>query len=117
MASDHPRDQKALGRKVSNFNEETWKENCRDIVKRGNLAKFSQNDDLRAELMKTRGTTLVEAAPRDTVWGIGLSATNWKAQHRQHWRGKSGKWPLQLNNNCFLPFSVLYTIYREKSVG
>ncbi|CAI8047093.1 N-glycosidase R617 [Geodia barretti] len=88
MASDHPRDQKALGRKVSNFNEETWKENCRDIVKRGNLAKFSQNDDLRAELMKTRGTTLVEAAPGDTVWGIGLSATNWKAQHRQRWRGK-----------------------------
>ena len=31
--------------------------------------------------MKTRGTTLVEAAPRDTVWGIGLSAKNWKAQH------------------------------------
>ena len=41
MASDHPRDQKALGRKVSNFNEETWKENCRDIVKRGNLAKVT----------------------------------------------------------------------------
>ncbi|CAI8047094.1 N-glycosidase R617 [Geodia barretti] len=52
------------------------------------LLKFSQNDDLRAELMKTRGTTLVEAAPGDTVWGIGLSATNWKAQHRQRWRGK-----------------------------
>ena len=49
--------------------------------------QFSQNDDLRVEMVKTRGTTLVEAAPRDTVWGIGLSAKNWKAQHRKHWRG------------------------------
>ena len=49
--------------------------------------QFSQNSDLKEELIKTRGTTLVEAAPRDTVWGIGLSAKNWKAQHRQHWRG------------------------------
>ena len=38
--------------------------------------------------MKTAGTTLVEAAPRDTVWGIGLSAKNWKAQQREHWRGE-----------------------------
>lgn len=50
-------------------------------------AQFSQNEDLRGELVKTRGTTLVEAAPRDTVWGIGLSAKNWKAKHREHWRG------------------------------
>lgn len=50
--------------------------------------QFSQNAELKVELMKTRGTTLVEAAPRDTVWGIGLSAKNWKAQHRQYWRGK-----------------------------
>ena len=50
-------------------------------------SQFSQNEELREELMKTRGTTLVEAAPRDTVWGIGLSAKNWKAKHREHWRG------------------------------
>ena len=50
--------------------------------------QFSQNSDLKAKLLETRGTTLVEAAPRDTVWGIGLSAKNWKAQKREHWRGK-----------------------------
>ena len=49
--------------------------------------QFSQNPDLGAELRKTRGTTLVEAAPRDRVWGIGLSEKNWKAKHRKHWRG------------------------------
>ena len=39
MATENPRDQKAHGRKVSNFDEKKWKANCRDIVKRGNLAK------------------------------------------------------------------------------
>jgi len=39
MKSDNPRDQKAHGRKVSNFDEKKWKANCRDIVKQGNLAK------------------------------------------------------------------------------
>ena len=41
MASDDPREQKALGRKVSNFNDEKWKANCRKIVKRGNVAKVT----------------------------------------------------------------------------
>ena len=39
MSTDHPRDQKALGRKVRNFDEKKWGANCRDIVKRGNTAK------------------------------------------------------------------------------
>lgn len=89
MNADHPGDQKALGRKVNNFDDKKWGASCKEIVKRGNMAKFSQNAELGVELMSTRGTTLVEAAPRDTVWGIGLSAKNWKAQHREHWRGKN----------------------------
>ena len=39
MVTDSPRDQKALGRKVKNFDGKKWKENCRYIVKRGNIAK------------------------------------------------------------------------------
>ena len=49
--------------------------------------QFSQNPELCAALLATQGTTLVEASPRDCVWGIGLGARNWKAQQRQHWRG------------------------------
>ena len=36
---DSPREQKALGRKVQNFNEKTWKEECRELVMAGNKAK------------------------------------------------------------------------------
>lgn len=39
MRTDHPRDQKALGRKVRNFDEKKWGANCRNIVKKGNIAK------------------------------------------------------------------------------
>ena len=39
LESSSPKDQKALGRKVQNFVEETWTAHCRNIVKAGNRAK------------------------------------------------------------------------------
>ena len=39
LQTDSPREQKALGRKVAHFEEGKWKSCCRDIVKKGNLAK------------------------------------------------------------------------------
>ena len=39
MKTNNPRQQKGLGRKVSNFKPGVWKEACIDIVKRGNYAK------------------------------------------------------------------------------
>ena len=41
LESQEPREQKALGRRVSNFDEEVWKQKCKEIVKRGNEAKVS----------------------------------------------------------------------------
>jgi ribA/ribD-fused uncharacterized protein len=87
MKSDDPREQKSLGRKVRNFDDKKWKAKCRDIVKRGNYAKFTQNAHLKDSLLATAGTTLVEASPRDTIWGIGLGAKNPKALNRKTWRG------------------------------
>ena len=51
--------------------------------------QFSQNSDLKAEILKTDGTVLVEASPRDRLWGIGLSAKNPKAKAKKNWRGKN----------------------------
>ena len=82
-----PREQKALGRRVTNFDEKKWRGVCKDIVYRGNLAKFSQNDDLKKKLLATGKKLIVEASPNDRIWGIGLATDDPKAQQRQYWKG------------------------------
>ncbi len=89
LQTDSPKEQKAFGRKVHDFDKDTWEANCKQIVYDGSRAKFTQNEDLLATLLATEGTTLVEASPRDRIWGIGLSENNPKAQSRDTWRGKN----------------------------
>lgn len=89
MHTEHPRDQKALGREVSGFENELWEAHCIKIVRDGNYAKFTQNKDLLAEMAATVGTELVEASPVDKIWGIGLAPDDPKAHNRGHWKGKN----------------------------
>lgn len=71
LLAEKPMAMKALGRKVKNFNEQKWRENREKIVKKGNVHKFSQNHHLKKELMKTKGTLLVEASP-GTEFGVSV---------------------------------------------
>jgi len=94
MEADHPRTQKKLGRVVEGFDEEAWQEEeanghpfCWNVVWRGNMAKFSQNEHLLKTLLATEGTTLVEASPHDTIWGIGLRKNDPAALSRHSWQG------------------------------
>ena len=89
LAADHPRQHKALGRKVKRFDDAVWRREREDIVLTGNRAKFTQRPDLLALLLATRGTTLVEASPYDRIWGIGLSASDPRAQDAATWRGQN----------------------------
>ena len=94
MRADHPRDQKQLGREVSGFDAAEWEHKeangrpyCWNIVYRGNVAKFSQDPKLLKTLLRTHGTTLVEASPVDSIWGIGLAADDQRAHDRTTWMG------------------------------
>ncbi len=89
LAADHPRQHKALGRKVTNFDDQVWRREREAIVLAGSRAKFTQDAELRALLLATVGTTLVEASPFDRIWGIGLAATNPRAQDPSQWRGQN----------------------------
>jgi ribA/ribD-fused uncharacterized protein len=80
---------KALGRKVRNFDDKMWKANARRFVTEGNIAKFKQNPSILDFLLGTGDTIIVEAAPRDQIWGIGLGQDNPRALDPSTWRGQN----------------------------
>lgn len=87
MAARHPREQKALGRKVKGFDKEKWEAVARDIVYKGNYEKFRQNKGLLYALKETVGKELVEASPTDRIWGIGLAEDDDLRLDPANWRG------------------------------
>lgn len=87
MGTRDVREQKKLGRGIKKFEEQLWQKFKVGIVYAGNKNKFMQNPDLMHELLSTKGTTLVEAAPDDAVWGIGVTKEDARAQKRENWPG------------------------------
>lgn len=87
MNAVKPSDQKRYGRQVKNFDLKTWTDHAKDIVYKGNFAKYTQNEYLKKTLLATVGTTLVEASPEDPIWGIGLKKDDPRAQNRATWKG------------------------------
>jgi len=82
-----PKEVKVLGRKVKNFDEKIWSEKSFDVVVKGNLAKFSQNENLKSFLLSTANHIIVEASPYDKVWGIAMLQDNELASNPLKWRG------------------------------
>lgn len=87
LATSNPRDQKKLGREVKNFDADLWDEHKFSVVYIGSYHKFTQNLDLKKELLATGETTMVEASPVDRIWGIGLAEDDIRAGYRNEWRG------------------------------
>lgn len=87
IAAKNPGTAKKLGREVKKFNQEEWLEHRFEIVVKGNIAKFKQNPELRHFLDKTGSKILVEASPKDCIWGIGLEQSNPDCLNPYKWRG------------------------------
>jgi ribA/ribD-fused uncharacterized protein len=82
-----PAEAKAHGRAVRGYSDDAWASARDKAVVSGNVAKFGQNDALGTFLRSTKDRVLVEASPRDRIWGIGMGASNPDARIPARWRG------------------------------
>lgn len=87
LETEYPDEQKALGKLVKGFDRAIWDQNCFSIVYEGNLAKFSQNPELKEELLATGDRVIVEASPYDFIWGIRMGEDNKDLESPSQWRG------------------------------
>lgn len=84
-----PAEAKKLGREVKGYNETIWQEKRFEMVKKGNLLKFNQNEELKTYLINANSRILVEASPEDPIWGIGMASDHRDAQYPEKWKGKN----------------------------
>ncbi len=89
IKSETPKEAKDLGRQVAGYDEKIWNEHKYDIVRLGNIHKFSQHRDCADYLLKTDNKIIVEASPVDTIWGIGLSQDSKDIDNPHNWRGEN----------------------------
>lgn len=89
MAATEPRTFKQLGQQVKPFDGAVWDSHKKDIVIKGNLVKFGQNEALKSFLLSTGGKILVEASPYDHIWGVGMAENEPDIQNPHAWRGEN----------------------------
>lgn len=87
LEAPHPHAAKALGGRVTDFDQQVWDEHRVPIVVAGNVAKFCQHRLLGDFLVNTGRRILVEASPVDRIWGIGLTRDHPAAADPGQWRG------------------------------
>jgi len=78
---------KKFGRMVAGFSDDVWMAHRFEIVCRANVAKFSQNEELKTFLLNTGNKVLVEASPYDRIWGIGMSSNHQDINNPAMWKG------------------------------
>ena len=115
MAETDPAACKALGKMVSNFNQQLWDSCKEEIVYNANFAKFSQNPELKDALIGTGNRTLAEASPFDKIWGIGMKATDAGSDDPKKWNGQNllGKILMRVREDLLKKDLLLYMKYKS----
>ena len=72
---------KALGRRVKNFDDDSWRPVRAQVLYIALRHKFTQSEQLRRRLLDTGLRTLAEASPVDRLCGIGASPTEAQSMH------------------------------------
>lgn len=86
LSTKCPKTQKSIGRKVKGYDDKKWESVRRGVVKEALIAKFGQNPSLMNKMLSV-SRPFVEASPTDRIWGIGLKASDPRAQRKSTWNG------------------------------
>lgn len=89
LKETNPKKHKDYGRMVRNYDDAIWEQHRYNVVLKGNIAKFSQNEDLKQFLLNTGDKILVEASPYDGIWGIKKRATDNGVKNPNTWNGRN----------------------------
>ena len=89
LKADDPGKAKALGRQIRKFEEPVWMSNRFEIVVKGCVLKFADNPELKTYLCNSNPRILVEASPRDKIWGIGMDAKDELVSNPFRWKGEN----------------------------
>jgi len=89
LLTGNPKEQKDLGRMVSNYDDAVWSAKRVEVMVEGLFEKFNQNPLLKEALLNTGDTIIVEASPVDRIWGIGLAEDDPRALIETQWLGKN----------------------------
>lgn len=86
LAAPTPPDAQKIGRELKGWDKKKWDAVADGVVERGNYLKFGQSRDGKAlqTLLGTRGKEMIEASPKDRIWGIGYGTKEAWA-HREDW--------------------------------
>ena len=87
--TQNPSEVKKLGRQVKNFDKNIWEKKCVDLVVEVLLAKFSQVEECKKELLSTGNKIIVESSPYDKIWGIGLATNDDRVLDEKNWNGQN----------------------------
>ena len=86
-----PVKQKRIGREIPNFNQTTWNIASKEIVTAGLIARAEADSRLGSiyEENRVARKRFVEANPRDSTWGVGLSFSDRAVEDSRRWRGEN----------------------------
>ena len=87
MGTDSPEEQQKLARNASGFCETVWSGMRQMIAVRGLYAKFSQDPELKRQLLETGNAYLVECAGKDRIWACGRHLWDDERRDTALWTG------------------------------
>lgn len=92
LLTQDPRTVKALGREIKNYDDALWDKVRFLVVAEGNILKFGSsqsNPKLTEYLQSTGDRILVEANPKDGIWGVALDEKDDAILDEANWKGQN----------------------------